>query len=100
MKRYTTGQDGVPHARTTVRIYGERQIAIWEAMCAASGRRPHELAADIILGAIQAREHDHGIQHLAQIIRAQPPRRMTEPNGRAWRLGLRYRDGAGDEVTL
>ena len=62
--------------------------------------RPHELAADIILEAIRAPEHDHGIQHLAQIISGQPPRRPAEPNGRAWRLGLRYGAGAGDEVTL
>ena len=97
MKRYTSSPDGVPYARTTVRIYGEPAIETWEAMCAASGMRPHELATYIVMQAIQDCQHDHAIQHLAQIIRRQQ-RPRAESHGRAWRLQLRYRGGAGDEV--
>jgi hypothetical protein len=99
VKRYTSSPDDVPHARTTVRIYGEPEIEIWEAMCAASGLRPHELAASIVLRAIRDGQYDHATQRLAQIIRRQQ-RPRAESHGRAWRLQLRYRGGAGDEVPL
>ena len=40
MRRYTGSRTGVPWARTTVRIWGGPQIALFEAMCEATGRLP------------------------------------------------------------
>jgi len=64
VKRYTSDRTGVPYVKTTVRIYGERQIETFEAMCAVNGRRPHQMAADIMLDAIREARHDHDIQHV------------------------------------
>jgi len=49
VKRWIHALSGVPWARTTVRIMGERQIAAFERMCEVTGRKPYELASDIIL---------------------------------------------------
>ena len=48
--------------KTTASVYGNRQIEIFEAMCASRGRRPHELASDILLDAIREAQHDHEMQ--------------------------------------
>jgi hypothetical protein len=55
--------------KTSVRILGRNQVDTFRAMCALAGRRPHELAADIILDAIRAAEHDHDVQHLVHAVR-------------------------------
>jgi hypothetical protein len=44
---------GVPFVRTSCMILGERQIDTFEAMLAVTGRKPHELVADLVLTAIQ-----------------------------------------------
>lgn len=64
MRRYTDKRYGVPWARTTVRIMGEKQIETFEAMCWLAGRKPHEMAADVILDAIREGQHDHETQAL------------------------------------
>ena len=65
MRRYTESRTGVPWARTTVRIFGERQIALFEAMCRYTGRRPDELAADIVLDELMAAGADPERRRLA-----------------------------------
>lgn len=50
MRRSTDKRSGVPFITTTVRIYGAPQIATFEAMAQNTGRKPHELAADIVVG--------------------------------------------------
>jgi hypothetical protein len=97
MRRYTERRSGVPLARTTVRISGERQIATFEAMCAATGREPHELASDIVLAELWAAGNNPGLWDLARQerqyrigatrgTRATPARPSTEPPRR--RRGL------------
>jgi hypothetical protein len=49
-------------------------------MCFMTGRRPHELAADIILDAIREAQHDHETQELIQARRpSQDQRRRERP---------------------
>ena len=55
--------------RTSVRILGQAQIDTFRAMCALAGRRPHELAYDIVLEAIRAGQENHEVQELVQAIR-------------------------------
>jgi hypothetical protein len=52
VKRYVHRRTGVPAARTTVSISGERQIAAFERMCQVTGRTPAELASDIVTEAV------------------------------------------------
>lgn len=42
-----------PYLRFSVVVMGQAQIDTWDAMCALTGRRPHQLAADIVLAAIR-----------------------------------------------
>jgi hypothetical protein len=60
---------------TSIRIFGQDQIDTFKAMCALAGRRPHELAYDIVLDAIRAARHDHEVQHLVRAVR----RRQSGP---------------------
>jgi len=76
MRRYTDPRSGVPSVRITVRIWGERQIATFEAMCEATGRKPHELAGDIVAGEMW--EAQDGRAKMGRLARQQ----------RRWRLGL------------
>jgi hypothetical protein len=55
--------------RTSVRILGDAQVDMFRAMCAAAGRRPHELAADIVLEAIRAAQEDPDHQGMVKAIR-------------------------------
>lgn len=66
MRRYTESRTGVPWVRTTVRIWGEPQIALFEAMCEATGRLPDELAADIVLDELMAAGTDPKRRKLAR----------------------------------
>jgi hypothetical protein len=61
----STAAGGVPLPMAAhARIFGQDQIDTFRAMCALAGRRPHELAADIVLEAILQARHDHEVQHL------------------------------------
>jgi hypothetical protein len=55
--------------RTSVRILGGAQIDTFKAMCALRGRRPHELAYDIVLDAIREAQHDHETQALVSAVK-------------------------------
>jgi hypothetical protein len=66
VRRYTNRRSGVPWARTTVRISGERQIALFDAMCRTTGRRRDELAADIVLDELLAAGSDPKLRKLAR----------------------------------
>lgn len=59
-------------ATKTVRItiYGERQIATFEAMCALAGRAPHELAYDWVLDRVCSGQADHQTQYLVRLAAA------------------------------
>ena len=48
----------------SARIFGQDQIDTFRTMYALAGRRPHELAADVVLEAILQARHDHEVQHL------------------------------------
>ena len=76
LRRYADPRSGVPYVTTTVRIYGARQIATFEALCEATGRRPHQLAADIV------------VEHVWEV---QSPKGKMGRLGRrqqVWRIGL------------
>jgi len=55
--------------RTSVRILGTAQVETFRAMCALAGRRPHELAYDIVLEAIRAAQEDPDHQALVAAAR-------------------------------
>lgn len=38
--------------KTSVRVVGERQVDEFRALCVLLGRRPHQLAADLVLEGI------------------------------------------------
>jgi hypothetical protein len=59
-----------PQVKTLASIIGDRQIETFEAMCPISGRRPHEMASDVVLDAIRAAQHDHEVQDVVQSLRA------------------------------
>jgi hypothetical protein len=83
---------GHPYIRTTVRIYGDLQIETFEAMCAVLARRPHQLAADMVLDGIRKGRRDKNIQSVVASIRGR--RRETA------RRGLRLiRGGDGRSAT-
>jgi hypothetical protein len=44
--------------KTSVRVLGQDQVDDFAALCALRGRRPHELAADMVLDAIRAARQD------------------------------------------
>lgn len=58
-----------PTFKTSVRILGQEQIDTFRAMSALAGRRPHELAADIVLAAIREAQRDHATQALVHAVR-------------------------------
>ena len=60
---------GVPFLRTSAVILGDKQIDTFEAMLALTGRRPHQLVADLILAAIQNGQADPEVQHMAAFLR-------------------------------
>jgi hypothetical protein len=65
-----------PVLKTSVRIVGQRQIDTFVMMCRAAGRQPHQLAGDIVLGAILQAQHDAATQDLVRAARsyqARPP---------------------------
>lgn len=62
MVRHVDRRTGVPQARFTTQVIGERQIRIYQAMCQLAERRPHELAGDILLTAIRQAQHDPELQ--------------------------------------
>lgn len=74
LRRYTDRRSGVPWVRTTVRIWGEQQIATFEAMCEATARSPHELAGDIVVGEMWEAGPDPAMGRLAR-------------KDRKWRIG-------------
>jgi len=70
---------GVPFVRTSCMILGEKQIETFEAMLACTGRREHQLVADIVLAAIQKAETDPKVQQVAAWLKES--RRGREPVG-------------------
>jgi hypothetical protein len=71
--------------RTTVRILGQAQIDTFKAMCALAGRRPHELAYDIVLESIRKAQHDHETQALVSAVRRyQSGRRLVYSGPGSW----------------
>ncbi len=61
---------GIPTLKTSVRILGQDQIDTWKAMCLLSGRKPFQMAADVVLAAIREGQEDHEVQALVQSLRA------------------------------
>ena len=78
-RRHTDPRTGVPSIRVTVRISGERQIATFEAMCAAVGCRPHQLAADLLLGELHEAGPDPALAREARAARRERIRRTSGP---------------------
>lgn len=60
--RHLDKSTGVPQARFTTHVLGERQIRTYTAMCQQAGRRPYELAGDILLAAISTAQRDPDLQ--------------------------------------
>jgi hypothetical protein len=59
----------VPTFKISVRILGQEQIDTFHPMSALAGRRPHELAADIVLATIREAQRDHATQALVHAVR-------------------------------
>jgi len=83
---------GVPTIKTSVRILGQAQIDTWRAMCLLAGRRPHEMAADVVLAAIREGQEDHEVQALTASLRAL---RRNSDGGSGQRLRLVREDDCG-----
>jgi hypothetical protein len=60
--RHLDKSTGVPQARFTTHVLGERQIRTYTAMCRQAGRRPYELAGDLLLAAIRDAQRDPEVQ--------------------------------------
>jgi hypothetical protein len=69
LRRYADRRTGVPWIRVTVRVSGKRQIELFEAMCAATGRRPHELAGDVLLAELWEAGPDPALAREARVAR-------------------------------
>lgn len=54
----------VPYVKTSVAIRGERQIDAFEAICHITGRKPYQLAADIVLQYIKEHRDDDAVVEL------------------------------------
>jgi hypothetical protein len=70
---------GVAMVRTSCMILGDKQIDTFEAMLACTGRKEHQLVADIVLAAIQKAETDPKVQQMAAWLRES--RRGRDPVG-------------------
>lgn len=70
---------GVPFFRTSCMILGEAQLATFEAMLAITGRRPHQLIADLVLAAIQNGQKDLQVQRVEAWLKES--RRGRDPVG-------------------
>jgi hypothetical protein len=81
LRRYTDRRSGVPWIRTTARIWGQRQIATFEALCAMTGRRPHELVSDIVLDELWALGDDPEFRKLAREAREHRRRALLGEDG-------------------
>ena len=66
LRRRTEKRTGVPYITTSVRIYGQRQIELFERLCQATGRQPHELAADAVLDELLSLTDEPGPRKLAR----------------------------------
>lgn len=66
MKRWIHRLSGVPYVSTTVRIMGEQQIATFEAMCERTGRKPFQLASDIVLSELWENGPNPGLRRLGR----------------------------------
>ncbi len=88
-----------PTLKTSVRILGQEQIDTFRAMCALAGRRPHELAADIVLAVIREAQHDHSTQSLVRAVRRHQSGLRLFYGGPGSRMGRREMPAAenGDE---
>jgi len=70
---------GVPFVRTSCMVLGDKQIDTFEAMLAVTGRKPHELVADIVLAAIQKGQADPKVQQVEAWLKES--RRGRDPVG-------------------
>lgn len=50
--------DESPTLKTSMRVLGQDQVDDFEALCVLRGRRPHQLAADMVLDAIRVARSD------------------------------------------
>ena len=66
LRRYTDRRSGIPWVRTTVRVWGERQVGTFEALCERTGRKPHELASDIVLDELWSLSDDPEFRNLSR----------------------------------
>ncbi len=85
--------------RTSVRILGEAQVDTFRAMCALLGRRPHELAYDIVLEAIREAQHDHETQALVGAVRRYKSGLRLVYGGPGSRMGRREMLAADEGET-
>jgi DNA topoisomerase IB len=60
-------------------VLGDKQIDTFEAMLAVTGRKPHELVADIVLAAIQKGQADPKVQQVEAWLKES--RRGRDPVG-------------------
>ncbi|MEU8364934.1 hypothetical protein AB0C27_53865 [Nonomuraea sp. NPDC048882] len=80
LTRQIDARTGMPWTRTQTRVLGEAQIRIFEALCRITGRRPHELATDLVLQALRELCYDPEVQKvIAEISEA-----LADPDRGPW----------------
>jgi hypothetical protein len=75
-----TARSNTPYVQTTATVMGQRQIDTWNAMCAIYGRRPHQLAADILLDGIREAQADESVQQVVRSVRRCQSRLRVVPD--------------------
>jgi hypothetical protein len=80
------------HFKTSVVVLGQRQVDDFHALCFLLGRRPHQLAADMVLAGIEAYRNDPKVAaSVARLVEAQQANRDEEA-GRPQPLDLNSGD--------
>jgi len=85
--------------KTSVRVLGLEQVDTFRAMCALAGRRPHEMAADIVLAAIREAQRDRATQALVHAVRRHQSGLRLVYDGPGSRAGRRDMRATGDGVA-
>jgi hypothetical protein len=80
LTRQIDARTGMPWTRTQTRVLGEAQIRTFEALCRITGRRPHELATDLVLQALRELRYGPEVQKvMAEISEA-----LADPDRGPW----------------
>ena len=83
--RHGPGPRPLPtNLKTTVRVIGTRQVDEFEALCVLLGRRPHQMASDLVREGLEAARRDPELG---------PRVRALAASRHAYQAGLRLIEG-------